>query len=380
MRLSLILAETRAHGIGKNNQLPWSLPKEFKYFVGKTKECPPNLQNAVIYGRRTWDSMQQKPMVGRLNILLSSSPEETRAKCNVPPSVPVLRSLEHALHFLASPDLALHKIFILGGVALYEEAMRHKSGFEIFLTVIDKEFECDVFWGGVDEHEYALDESYTKHEEENGVTYRLLRYQRRPPHPELAYLQLVREVMETGNRRGDRTGVGTVSRFGAQLRFDLSRGFPLLTTKKMFWKGVRDELLWFIAGDTDAKRLAAKGVHIWDGNGSRAALDARGLKDYPEGTLGPVYGFQWRHFGAEYKGADADYTGKGVDQLADVIRLIRTDPNNRRIILSAWNPADLNKMVLPPCHVLCQFYVADGKLSSHLYQRSADLGLGVPFK
>jgi thymidylate synthase len=235
-------------------------------------------------------------------------------------------------------------------------------------------------WKGVDEEEYALDTGYTRDCEENGVKYHIMRYERRSPHPELGYLELVREVMATGNRRGDRTGVGTISRFGAQLRFDLSRGFPLLTTKKMFWKGVRDELLWFIAGDTDAKRLAAKGVHIWDGNGSRAALDGRGLKDYPEGTLGPVYGFQWRHFGAEYKGADASYKGEGVDQLADVIRLIRTDPNNRRIILSAWNPCDLNKMVLPPCHVLCQFYVADGKLSSHLYQRSADLGLGVPFK
>jgi thymidylate synthase len=270
------------------------------------------------------------------------------------------------------------------------------EGYEIFLTVIDKEFECDVFWGGVDEQEYALDASYTKHAEENGTTYHMLRYERHHPHPEHGYLKLVREVISSGNRRGDRTGVGTMSRFGAQLRFDLSRGFPLLTTKKMFWKGVRDELLWFIAGDTDAKRLAAKGVKIWDGNGSRAALDARGLQDYQEGTLGPVYGFQWRHFGAEYKvnkkekekeketkfkqGPDADYSGQGVDQLAECIRLIRTDPNNRRIILSAWNPNDINKMVLPPCHVLCQFYVADGKLSSHLYQRSADLGLGVPFK
>lgn len=238
-RFSLILAETRAHGIGKNNTLPWSLPGEFKYFVSKTKEVPsPALQNAVIYGRRTWDSMQQRPMGGRVNVLLSSTPEETRAKCNVPESVAVVKTLEHALHHLSSPDLApkLHKIFILGGASVYQEAMRHKAGFEIFLTVIDKDFDCDVFWVGVDEAEYALDESYTRHAEEQGVSYRMLRYERRPPHPELGYLQLVREVMLTGDRRGDRTGVGTVSRFGAQLRFDLSRGFPLLTTKKMYFK------------------------------------------------------------------------------------------------------------------------------------------------
>jgi dihydrofolate reductase/thymidylate synthase len=321
-------------------------------------------------------------MAGRLNVVLSRTPVATvRRESGIPDSVAVVPSLEHALHHLSSPDIrpTLDRVWILGGASLYEESMRHPAGHEVFLTSIEHDFRCDVFWNGVDESEYALDESYTRNGEENGVAYRMLRYVRRNPHPELAYLNLVRQVLHCGNRRGDRTGVGTLSQFGAQLRFDLQAGFPLLTTKKMFWKGVRDELLWFIAGDTNANRLAAKGVHIWDGNGSRQSLDARGLQHYPEGTLGPVYGFQWRHFGATYEGADADYRGKGFDQLADVVRLIRTDPNNRRILLSAWNPADLSKMVLPPCHVLCQFYVADGRLSSHLYQRSADLGLGVPF-
>ena len=193
----------------------------------------------------------------------------------------------------------------------------------------------------------------------------------------------------------DRTGVGTISVFGAQMRFNLSLGFPLITTKKMFWKGVKEELLWFIEGSTNSKELSEKGVHIWDGNGSREFLDSCGL-DYPEGELGPVYGFQWRRFGAKYSEAqpfqvytktqlspngndDGVTDDKGVDQLADCIHQIRTDPYSRRIVMSAWNPIDLPKMALPPCHVLCQFYVTPfkqsastnntgrGKLSCHLY-------------
>lgn len=164
------------------------------------------------------------------------------------------------------------------------------------------------------------------------------------------------------------------------MRFSLRDDvFPLLTTKRVFWRGVAEELLWFISGDTSAKTLQDKDIHIWDGNGSREYLDSIGLTARETGDLGPVYGFQWRHFGATYTDMHADYSGQGVDQLADVIHKIRTNPNDRRIIMSAWNPADLNAMALPPCHMFCQFYVANGELSCQMYQRSADMGLGVPF-
>lgn len=154
-----------------------------------------------------------------------------------------------------------------------------------------------------------------------------------------------------------------------------------LTCKYQFQTttGVAQELLWFISGDTSAKTLQDQGIHIWDGNGSRAYLDSIGLEHREEGDLGPVYGFQWRHFGAEYSTMHADYQGKGVDQLADLIHRIKTNPNDRRLVLSAWNPAALPDMALPPCHMFCQFYVADGELSCQMYQRSCDLGLGVPF-
>lgn len=194
------------------------------------------------------------------------------------------------------------------------------------------------------------------------------------------YIILLDKIMKTGCTKSDRTGVGTISLFGAQMRFDLSNGtFPLLTTKTVFWKGVVEELLWFIKGSTNAKDLSTKGVKIWDPNSTREYLDSIGLQDRQEGDLGPVYGFQWRHYGAEYKDMFADYTGMGVDQLLNVINTIKTNPNDRRIIMCAWNPIDLPKMALPPCHCLAQFYVADGKLSCQLYQRSADMGLGVPF-
>lgn len=201
----------------------------------------------------------------------------------------------------------------------------------------------------------------------------------RPHHDENQYLDLIQDIITTGKVKGDRTGTGTKSIFGCQSRYSLRDQFPLLTTKRVFWRGVAEELLWFIKGSTSAKSLMEKGVHIWDANCSRDFLDKRGLTSYEEGELGPVYGFQWRHFGAEYKGLKHDYTGEGVDQLQEVIDTIKNNPDDRRIILTAWNPKDLPKMALPPCHAFAQFYVCNGELSCQLYQRSADMGLGVPF-
>ncbi|GMT31306.1 hypothetical protein PFISCL1PPCAC_22603, partial [Pristionchus fissidentatus] len=197
---------------------------------------------------------------------------------------------------------------------------------------------------------------------------------------EIKYLEQIREILKHGVESTDRTGTGTISIFGMQARYSLRDGtLPLLTTKRVFWKAVMEELLWFIAGCTDGRALADKGVHIWDANGSRAFLDNLGFKERREGDLGPVYGFQWRHSGAAYEGPDADYAGKGKDQLAEVIKMIKETPDSRRIIMSAWNVADLDQMALPPCHTLCQFYVRNGELSCQLYQRSGDMGLGVPF-
>ncbi|KAI0836227.1 thymidylate synthase [Hypoxylon sp. FL0890] len=218
-------------------------------------------------------------------------------------------------------------------------------------------------------------------------------------HEEYQYLDLVREILDQGERRPDRTGTGTYSIFAPRpLKFSLNENgkpiLPLLTTKRVFLRAVIAELLWFIEGNTSSSSLSAQDVKIWDGNGSREFLDNLGLTDREVGDLGPVYGFQWRHFGAEYVDARTDYTGQGYDQLADVIHKLRNNPYDRRMILSAWNPKDLKKMVLPPCHMFAQFYVSfprqseesngdkekpKGHLHCQLYQRSCDMGLGVPF-
>jgi thymidylate synthase len=173
------------------------------------------------------------------------------------------------------------------------------------------------------------------------------------------YLDLMRSVMERGTDRLDRTGVGTRSIFGHQMRFDLQQGFPCLTTKKLHLRSIIHELLWFLAGDTNIRYLKKNGVRIWDPWADE------------EGNLGPVYGHQWRSWAAP--------DGRRIDQIGRILETLRTDPSSRRLVVSAWNPADLERMALPPCHCLFQFYTAGGRLSCQLYQRSADVFLGVPF-
>jgi thymidylate synthase len=176
---------------------------------------------------------------------------------------------------------------------------------------------------------------------------------------EQSYLDLLAEVLERGARKSDRTGTGTLSVFGRQLRFGLQPGFPLLTTKKLHLKSIIYELLWFLRGDTNVKWLQERGVSIWDEWADE------------NGELGPVYGYQWRHWRTP--------DGGEIDQIKQVVESLRKKPDSRRHIVSAWNPADVERMALPPCHALFQFYVADGRLSCQMYQRSADLFLGVPF-
>ena len=178
-------------------------------------------------------------------------------------------------------------------------------------------------------------------------------------HPERQYLALLADILENGVQRGDRTGTGTLGVFGRQIRFDLSKGFPVLTTKKLHLRSIIVELLWFLKGDTNIAWLKDNGVRIWDEWADE------------NGDLGPVYGKQWRSWAAP--------DGRVIDQIANLVENLKTNPNSRRHIVTAWNPADVDDMALPPCHCLFQFFVADGKLSCQLYQRSADVFLGVPF-
>lgn len=203
------------------------------------------------------------------------------------------------------------------------------------------------------------------------------------PHDEEQYLNLIRTIIQKGEYENARNGM-SLSIFGYSMRFSLREGIlPLITTKKLAWQTCFKELMWFVRGSTDNSELRNEGVHIWDANSSREFLDSRGLAHYPENTLGPIYGHQWRHFNAPYTDCKTDYTGKGVDQLARLIKELK-DPivrNSRRLIISAWNPCQIDEMALPPCHVLMQFHVSGNgnRLSCSLYQRSGDVCLGVPF-
>jgi thymidylate synthase len=189
------------------------------------------------------------------------------------------------------------------------------------------------------------------------------------------YLDLMRHIRENGTFKGDRTGTGTYSVFAYQMRFNLADGFPLLTTKKVHLKSIIHELLWFLSGDTNVKYLQDHGVSIWN-EWATAEQCARFGRE--EGELGAVYGHQWRNFGAT-QNADGSFSADGFDQIKTLIHDIKHNPNSRRLIVSGWNPAEANQVALPPCHTLFQFYVANGKLSCQLYQRSADVFLGVPF-
>ncbi len=208
------------------------------------------------------------------------------------------------------------------------------------------------------------------------------KYRNNKFHEEYQYLNLINDILQHGSLEHGRNGT-TKMIYGSAMHFSLKNGqIPILTSKRVAWKTCLKELLWFISGNTDNQVLQAQNVNIWNDNASREFLDSVGLTDNRENDLGPIYGFQWRHFNADYINCELDYEGQGIDQLYEAIATLK-DPSkrsSRRIIISAWNPCQLKKMALPPCHVLMQFNVREGRyLSCSLYQRSGDVGLGVPF-
>lgn len=382
--------------------------KYFRHITSHTSV--PTLRNAVVMGRKTWDSIppQFRPLSQRLNIVLSSRSVEEfglqgcevlsygdSSRCRDETKVIVCSSFEQMVTLCLGLKYQkmIENVFVIGGAELFAKAMFSPFCKSIYYTHIQDEFPCDTYIPQVPPH-FRLNPKPLSDERvvENGVTYSIRLYENEnflvkeakvdPTRnlEELQYLTHVDDLIRNGIFRQDRTGTGTFAKFGAEMRFNLrDHSFPLLTTKKVFWRGVAEELFWFISGDTNAKTLSSKGIKIWDPNGSREYLDRVGLSHHEEGDLGPVYGFQWRHFGAEYTDMHANYEGKGVDQLKECIHKIKTNPTDRRIIISAWNPAAIPQMALPPCHMFCQFFVANGELSCLMYQRSCDMGLGVPF-
>lgn len=348
MKFDIIVCIDKSNGIGYNNNIPWDLKPDMKYF----KELTTN--STIIMGRNTWESLPKKPLPNRQNLVISSVLKDS------------CKSLDEALK-----QSICSKIFVIGGQKLYEEALQHSKCRYVYLTRIDKVFKCDRFFELTDQYTLV---SQSEMHEYNSLNYTFNKYKKKNI-DEINYLTLLKSILNTGVEKNDRTGTGTISTFGQRLEFDLDNGFPLLTTKQVPFKLMVKELLWFISGSTDNKVLKEQGVHIWDGNTTKEFIINRGLS-YEEDDLGPMYGFQWRNAGAEYKSCKDKY--KGVDQLLNAIDLIRNDPDSRRIIINSYQAHDLDKMVLHPCHAMVQFWVNKGELSCQMYQRSADMFLGVP--
>lgn len=443
-RFSVITAVGEGGGIGFENKMPWSIPADVLFFRKTTTHVNDKTKrNAIIMGRKTWDSLHNKPLPLRLNVVISSKPV-------IGANIMACDSLTTALKRLAT-DTTIETVFVIGGAQVYAEAMStpFRSLLDrVFLTRVDVT-STSVTNTGNSASLNPSQEIKTPNIPSTSVTATatastatatatsipfpsttanaaptataastaamtfedktLIRYDTFFPmqelqdmslvsssvvkncefqvyepgpvnHAEHQYLDLVQEIVSRGIVKSDRTGVGTRSVFGRQMRFSLrDHSFPLLTTKVVYWKGIVEELLWMLRGSTNSQELDRKQITIWNDNGSRAFLDKSGFPQRKIGDLGPVYGFQWRHCGAKYIDATTDYKGQGVDQIAEIIRLIKTSPDSRRIVLSAWNPSDLHLMVLPPCHAMAQFTVTNGELSCLMFQRSCDMGLGVPF-
>lgn len=442
LELGLIVAETRGdRGIGWMGKLPWDnrLAEDRKNFYTMTTTTEgPDVRNAVIMGRRTWESLSnaQRPLPKRINVVLTSmneceflaaypppgmvlkenSPSDAcpvpviggafpplpsrSARKSKPKSTPIpnrlempilATSLDQALYKLKDPALDFSgRAFIIGGKRVYEEALRRPELGNAWVTTVWSDavdLKSDVTWPGLTA-EWFLKSAQKEASREGDLSFVNCHFVRTMTSkawpqgsPDAVYLSLVRDVLDENNGiRPDRTGVGTYSLFGVTKKYNLLNGcIPLLSSKKMFWKGVVEELLWVIKGGTKSTQLAERGVHFWDANGTREALDARGLYEREEGDMGPIYGHQWRHYGAPYP--LPTLPGQhGVDQLAQVVRELQENRMSRRIIINAWNPEQIHQMALPPCHVMAQFWVdhTERNLYCHMTQRSGDVGLGVP--
>lgn len=375
-RFKIIAAVDNNFGIGFNNNLPWPKIKEdMEYFYKTTSVTTNKLKNAVIMGRKTWQSIpkQYRPLKNRLNIVITSNRENID-------NVIVENSLNNVLNNLNQYNI--NECFVIGGSSIYKEAINYPNCEEIYLTRINKSYVSDVYFPNIPKH-FKLISSDKNETLINDETIELYfdKYKNEGNYnsDEYQYLNLVENIINNGETKKGRNGlVKTI--FGIQHVFGLEN-FPLLTTKKMFFSGIVKELLFFLKGQTNSKILENEGVKIWTENTTRNFLDQRGLKTYQEGDMGPMYGYNWRHYGYEYKGFNHDYKNKGFDQLKELVTSLNQDPNSRRHLLTTYDPSVVDKSVLAPCHgIVIQFNIRNNKyLDCKMYQRSADIALGYPF-
>jgi len=372
-------------GLSKDGAIPWKSPADMRHFKALTTWTRTRTRtwNAVIMGRVTWETLPTRPLPGRVNIVITQKDMKS-----LPENTYQFSSLYEAHQYLCDRG-DIENQFIIGGAQLYAETVEKNWARTLHLTRVLGDHACDKFFPTlpsywIQEKTYAIADTDTD-------TYVVQYHNYYTRHLEEQYIYQMRKLSYLAPITGRNGSVH--SAFQWNWMTDLKDGLPLFSTRRSFWKGICKELLFFIRGDTNSKVLEQDGINIWTGNTSLEFLQSMKLRgpdrrtdfDYQVGDMGPMYGWIWRHYGAEYRGMDADYTGQGFDQLKDVIMKLTTDPHNRRIMLTTYDPSQVSKSVLAPCHgIVSQFYVREDQagyqyLDMYTYQRSADMFLGVNF-
>jgi dihydrofolate reductase/thymidylate synthase len=404
MKVSLIVACDENWGIGKNGKIPWHISEDLKFFSKITND------SRILMGKNTWESLplKHKPLKNRLNIVLTRTFDiDQSVKWNDGVDVYFTDDLDSIIQTKGKP------FFVIGGGNIYKQVLSNYGHLidKIYLSRIKSNYDCDVYFPKEEFQEFLSNYQTVKETinfgnvfdklNEKNVPFEITKYSIIPldfhreilesvgdyqinhintNKDEIDYLNLLKKILkEDKDGRSTRNGK-TFSVFGPQLEFDLSNDtLPLLTTRKMFLRGIFEELIFFFRGETNSKLLEEKGVNIWKGNTSKEFLQSRNL-NYPEGYMGPMYGFQWRHFGAEYNVSNQNKSQGGYDQLYALIQSLTTDPHSRRHLLTTYHPGAVEQSVLAPCHgIVVQFYVQNGNLDCKMYQRSCDTVLGEPF-
>ena len=377
-------------GIGFKNSLPWNFNEDMNHFRNITMNNTDNKENIVIMGRNTWESIKN-PLPKRINIVVTS-------RLSLGEGIHTASSLDEALK-LAMTFGKGRLIFVIGGTQLLKESFKHPYLESIYETsvVIYPHVKYDVYFNDKIPSNFDNVHRYESNESKGNCVSILTfnKFNKIIKSPEQSYINLVKEILDNGEERGDRTGTGTLSIFGSQIVFDIKDQFPLLTTKTVGLKTVFEELIWMLRGQTNNNTLKRKKVGIWTKNSEdhHKKMIQNGVA-HVEGDLGPIYGYQWRSFGGDYKPIhlcheneneierleDKHHIGEGFDQIKFVIEEIKKNPESRRILFSGWNPQVLNDVCLPSCHFACQFYTSQKKyLHCKLSMRSNDIFLGAPF-
>lgn len=377
----LIVCVDLNNGIGKNGTIPWHNKTDLQRFKHITSKTVTNKINLIVMGNNTFKSIG-RVLPDRLNVVLSKSTISNQDITNDLSKELYFNNYEELLFKIHKSKDIINKIFIIGGSNIYELFLNLRIIDTIHFSKIYESYDCDTFlkMDLIDKHfEYENGSSIKTSFENSHLDYSILRYKNKD---ELRYLGLLNKIITKGTYKLDRTNVGIISVFGKQLKFNVRNWrLPVYTHRKIFIRGIIEELLFFLSGNTDTTVLKNKQVNIWTGHTSREFLDSRNLTNYKEGEYGPMYGYLLRHWGYKYQGLDHDYTNKGFDQLNYVINEIKTNPTSRRILFTYWNPSVFDEQPLYCCHIMYQFYVNIEKheISCMFTMRSNDFSLSNCF-